>query len=184
MFDLATRPTKTGYAPFDLQLLTPLPASSHPWHSFSLASGQPTTYAEVLQTFALALEPTLQTAIVLSLFTDRRAGPDDVLPAGVSDRRGWVGAEFVGDRQPWGSHLWLLHHGKATEDKPARAKFACQEALAWMVDDGIASRVEVDALWVPGTNSERLAVRPKIWQGSNALPVYDVLWATSVRRGA
>lgn len=183
MFDLATRPPKTGYLPFDLQLLQPLPEADLPWHDFSSPSGQPATYVERLQTFALALEPTLQTAIILSLFTDRRAGRDDVLPRGVADRRGWVGESFVGNGRPWGSHLWLLTHGKATDDKPAKARFACEEALSWMLDDGVASRIVVEASWVPGTNSERLAVRPQIWQGQDSAPVYDVLWGTSVQRG-
>jgi phage gp46-like protein len=141
-------------------------------------------YVERLRVFSLQLEPTLQTAIILSLFTDRRAGADDVLPAGATDRRGWVGEAFVGTGEPWGSHLWLLQRGKATADKPAQAKFVCEEALAWMVATDLASRVTVTAEWVPGTNSERLAVRPQIWQGQDASPVYDVLWGTSVLRGA
>lgn len=183
MFDLATRPPKTGYLPFDLQLLQPLPAADMPWHDFASPNGQPASYVVRLQTFALGLEPTLQTAIVLSLFTDRRAGPDDVLPRGVADRRGWVGEAFVGNGKPWGSHLWLVTRGKSDKDKPARAKFACEEALSWMLDDGLASRIVVSAEWVTGTNSERLAVRPQIWQGQDSSPVYDVLWATSVQRG-
>lgn len=182
MFDLATRPTANGL-PFDLQLLQPLPAADLPWHDFAGPTGQPVTYYERLQTFALGLEPTLQTAIVLSLFTDRRAGPDDVLPRGVADRRGWVGEAFVGDGKPWGSHLWLLTLGKSAEDKPAKARFACEEALSWMIESEVASRIVVDAEWVAGTRGERLAIRPQIWQGADSAPVYDVLWATSVQRG-
>lgn len=184
MFDLATRPPKNGLLPFDLQLLQPLPAADLPWHDFASPSGQPAAYAERLRVYALGLEPTLQTAIILSLFTDRRADADDVLPRGAADRRGWVGEAFVGDGKPWGSHLWLLTRGKADEDKPARARFACQEALAWMLEAGVASRIEVDAEWVAGAVTERLAVRPQIWQGQESAPVYDVLWGTSVQRGA
>lgn len=183
MFDIATRTPTTGRTPFDLQLLTPLPASAYAWHDFATADGEPITYAEQLRTFALGLEPTLQTAIVLSLFTDRRAGPDDALPAGVTDRRGWVGEEFVGDGEPWGSLLWLLYTGKATADVLERARFAAQEALDWMVRDGVASRVVVTAEWVAAEGAERLAIRPQIYQGDDAAPVYDVLWGTSLRRG-
>jgi phage gp46-like protein len=183
MFDIATRPSPSGRLPFDWQLLTPLSDAAYPWTSFDAADGVPVVHAQVLKTYALRLEPTLQTAVALSLFTDRRADADDKLPQGATDRRGWAGEAFVGDGQPWGSHLWLLAYGKADEDKPARARFACTEALAWMVDSGLATKVTADAEWVAGTNSERLAVRPQIWQGSSALPVYDVLWATSVQRG-
>jgi phage gp46-like protein len=184
MFDIATRTPKTGSLPFDLQLLQPLPAADYPWHDFSQPSGRPVSYAERLQTFAIALEPTLQTAIILSLFTDRRAGADDVLPAGATDRRGWVGEAFVGDGKAWGSHLWLLYVGKSTADVLERARFAAQEALAWMVDAGVASRVVVTAEWVAGTNGERMAIRPQIYQGADAAPVYDVLWGVSLQRGA
>lgn len=89
----------------------------------------------------------------------------------------------MGDGKPWGSHLWLLTRGKSDKDKPARAKFACEEALSWMLGDGLASRIVVEAEWVTGTNSERLAVRVQIWQGQDSAPVYDVLWGTSVQRG-
>lgn len=183
MFDIATRPPKTGYVPFDLQLLAPLPEADYPWHDFSMPSGRPVSYVERLQTFAIALEPTLQTAIILSLFTDRRASADDVLPAGATDRRGWVGEAFVGDGKPWGSHLWLVRTGKATDDVLERARFAAQEALAWMVETGVATRVVVTAEWVAGTNAERMALRPQIYQGADAAPVYDVLWAVSLQRG-
>lgn len=183
MFDLATRTPQTGLVPFDLQLLPPLPAADYAWHDFSSPSGRPVSYVEQLQTYAIALEPTLQTAIILSLFTDRRAGPDDVLPAGVTDRRGWVGEAFVGDGNPWGSHLWLVRAGKATNDVLERARFAAQESLAWMVETGVATRVVVTAEWVAGTHSERMALRPQIYQGVDAAPVYDVLWAVSLQRG-
>lgn len=183
MFDIATRPHKTGHVPFDLQLLAPLPAADYRWHDFSSAAGAPVSFVERLQTYSVALEPTIQTAIILSLFTDRRATADDALPAGVSDRRGWVGEAFVGDGRPWGSHLWLVRAGKSTSDVLERARFAAQEALAWMVETGVATRVVVTAEWVAGTNSERMALRPQIYQGADVAPVYDVLWAVSLQRG-
>lgn len=50
----------------------------------------------------------LTRAVINSLFSWRRAAPDDVLPDGTS-RMGWWGdnyASATGDR--WGSRLWLL----------------------------------------------------------------------------
>lgn len=206
MFDLATRPqphasiTALVAVPFDLRLARPAPASSYPYTTLVTASATPEAGVEMLQTYAMALEGGLATAVILSLFTDRRAGPDDALPAGVTDRRGWVGDEFMpvadtsvgisAGSDAWGSLLWLLHHGKATVDVLERARFAAQEALAWLVRDGIASRVDVTVLWVPGTGGarggapDRLAIRPTIWQPAQVRPVYDVLWGTSVERWA
>jgi len=189
MFDVATRPqpSRTPSAalglPFDWRLTAPAPAANYPWTDYTGPTGVPQPYVDVLATYALELEDTLSTAVIISLFTDRRAGRDDVLPLNQTNRRGWVGDEFMGDgfdtrTDAWGSMLWLCYVTKLTADVLERARFAAQEALAWMVRDGIASRVDVTAEWV----GERLAVRPTIYQAGQAAPVYDVLWGTSLRR--
>ena len=69
----------------------------------------------------LVEDDTLATSIIISLFTDARARPSDILPNGDTDRRGWVGdalSETEGDRI--GSRLWLLRRAKETK-KPAAA---------------------------------------------------------------
>jgi phage gp46-like protein len=186
MLDIATRPSpSTGQAaiglPFDWQLVPPTQAVDHPWHACAVSTGVPEHYVDVLAVYAISLEDTLHTAITLSLFTDRRARDDEALPYGALDRRGWVGAEFLGDVTDWwGSAFWLLYVSKSDIDILERARFAAQEALAWLVSTGVASRVEVEALWVA---DDRLAIRPRIFQGSLASPVYDVLWGTTIRRG-
>ena len=94
----------------------------------------------------------LETAIIVSLFTDRRANPDDVLPDDATDRRGWWGdvapplvdgVPVDGDRI--GSRLWLLSREKQLNSVVARAKAYAEEALAWLTEDGIAERIEVIA---------------------------------------
>lgn len=95
-------------------------------------------------TLGLQSSDPLVRAVIVSLFTWRRAQPDDQLPA--SERMGWWGDSFppvAGDRI--GSRLWLLSRAKLLPDTVARAKEYAQEALQWLVDDGIATRVEVDA---------------------------------------
>lgn len=190
MYDIATRvlPATTAAdlvaVPFDWRLGAPLPPSGYPFEDF--AALPPTASLAVLATYCLELEDTLQTAIIISLFTDRRAGLDDVLPANQTERRGWVGEEFASANfdarpDPWGSSLWLDYIGKASADVLVHAKFAAEESLAWLVRDGIAARVSVTASWV-GERQDRLAVRPTIYQAGRASPVYDVLWGTSLRR--
>lgn len=96
----------------------------------------------------LASDDTIETAIILSLFTDRRAEPGDELPAGETDRRGWWGdavPEAEGDR--WGSRLWLLRREKQTQETLARAREYAREALSWLLDDGHATRLDVQATW-------------------------------------
>jgi phage gp46-like protein len=195
MLDLATRPqpARTAAAavfgvPFDLRLAEPLAPANYPWSDYGSPSGAPTQHVDVLATYALELEDTIQTAVILSLFTDRRAGADDKLPLNQTHRRGWVGEEFAADdfdarNDAWGSLLWLCYIGKATGDVLERARFAAWEALSWMVRNGLATRITVTAEWV-GERKDRLAIRPAIYQGEQARPVYDVLWGTSITKGS
>ncbi|MCU1276554.1 MAG: hypothetical protein JWM53_100 [bacterium] len=86
----------------------------------------------------------LQTAVVISLFTDRRADDTDVPPDGM--RRGWWGDTFPtvpGDKI--GSKLWLLAREKQLPAVVERARQYTKDALQWMVDDGIARAITVTA---------------------------------------
>lgn len=103
----------------------------------------------VLEGFDLSTEEGLKTAVIISLFSDRRAEADDVLPTGVTDRRGWWGdsfADFDGDQI--GSRLWLLLPSKRQSAQLERAVEFAQEALAWLVQDEVASTVSVTAEWM------------------------------------
>jgi len=94
----------------------------------------------------LAQDDGLVTSIVLSLFSDRRARADDIIPGGDSDRRGWWGdlvPPVEGDE--FGSRLWLLSREKTTPQTLNRAREYAQEALAWLVADGHAKAVTVEA---------------------------------------
>jgi phage gp46-like protein len=86
----------------------------------------------------------LRTAVLLSLFVDRRAEDDDPLPGSDDDRRGWWADEFSdveGDRI--GSRLWLLDRAKRTADVVPRTEELAREALAWMIEDRVAASVDV-----------------------------------------
>lgn len=94
----------------------------------------------------------LTTAVIISLFTDRAAQPGDVIPDGSNDPRGWWG-----DNQPdgntvlIGSRLWLISRAKQTQDTLQKAVTYAKEALQWMITDGVAVNVLVDAQWnAPG----------------------------------
>ena len=95
----------------------------------------------------LALEDGLATAVILSLFLDARARADDALPDGGTDRRGFW-ADTVApavERDRTGSRLWLLSREKTLPEVLRRAHDYAAEALRWLVEDGVASRVDVSA---------------------------------------
>ncbi|MCG5260374.1 phage tail protein [Cupriavidus gilardii] len=193
MIDILTTsavPTTSLGVPFDWSVVPAGRTSNAAWHDYSNPCSAAGHFAEALEIRALELDDSLCTAVILSLFCDRRAGPDVTLPLNQTDRRGWCGDEFVGTADSdaprdlvdqWGSHLWLCYITKANVDELERARFAAWEALQWMVRTGAASRVDVEAVWT-GPAEDRLAVRPQIWQADSARPVYDVLWATTLRR--
>lgn len=99
-----------------------------------------------LQSMLLQQDDGMDTAIILSLFTDRRAEADDIIPGGSDDKRGaWVDsfAEVEGDK--FGSRLWLLESAKLLPETVNRVREYCQEALQWLVQDGVAKAVNVSA---------------------------------------
>ncbi|MGE4406035.1 phage GP46 family protein [Pseudomonas sp.] len=100
----------------------------------------------------LSTDTGLATAVIISLFTDRRADAGDQIPDGTADRRGWWGdtyADEPGDRI--GSKLWLLGREKQLAVTARRAEAFAREALQWLIEDGVARRVGVVAEWsAPG----------------------------------
>ncbi|SAI74561.1 bacteriophage protein GP46 [Bordetella ansorpii] len=89
-------------------------------------------------------DDTLKTAVLLSLCTDRMAQEHEVGPG--EDRRGWWADAYAtppGDR--FGCRWWLLAREKQLPSVVQRARDYAQEALAWMVADGLASAVSVSA---------------------------------------
>ena len=87
----------------------------------------------------------LTTAVLISLFTDRRASPDDIGLDGTGDLRGW----WADDPQRLiGSRLWLLQRAKAPQPETLRrASDYCREALQWLVDDLVVDRFDVFCEW-------------------------------------
>lgn len=104
---------------------------------------------------SMATDDSLRTAVIASLFTDRRARADDSVPGDPADRRGWWGDAFpAADAVPAriGSRLWLLSREKQLPSVVARARDYAQEALSWLIERGIATRVNVQAeIAAPGT---------------------------------
>ncbi|AXK39614.1 phage GP46 family protein [Crenobacter cavernae] len=113
----------------------------------------------------------LESAVILSLFTDRRALDADPLPGQDGDKRGWWGDSFAD--APLGSRLWLLSREKVTAEVALRARDYAAEALAWMVGRGIALRVDVATEW---QDDGRLAIATAITQPDGSVTRYQHLW--------
>lgn len=95
---------------------------------------------------SLASGNDVETAVLLSLMTDRVAELGDVIPDN-GDRRGYWGD--TGQKYTIGSRLWLLDRAKGPRDTPRRAEDYAREALQWMLDDGAVAKFDISATWVP-----------------------------------
>lgn len=85
-----------------------------------------------------------ETAIPVSLFTDARA--PSALVSEPQNRRGWiVNLLTASTMRQLGSILWVLDQARVTRETLNTARLAAQDAFQWMVDDGIALSVFVDA---------------------------------------
>lgn len=103
-----------------------------------------------LDGYDLQRDDGLETAVTISLFSDRRATLEE-LPAELpqDDLRGYWGdvrTAVQGDKT--GSHLWLLAREKETAETLARARKYAREALQWMLDDRVSNRVDVAASYL------------------------------------
>ena len=106
--------------------------------------------ALVLSGFDLERDDGLETAVIISLFTDRRASNEQIpveLPQ--DDLRGyWGDISNATPSDQTGSLLWLLAREKQLPQVLSRAQQYCREALDWMVEDLVATSVEVTAQFV------------------------------------
>lgn len=106
----------------------------------------------VIENNDLKADDGLRTPIQISLFTNRRAEPGDVLPDGETNRQGWWAdaiAPVPGDKI--GSRLWLLARSKREPSVLDRAQTYAREALAWLLEDSICERVDVLAEFLDQT---------------------------------
>ena len=132
----------------------------------------------------LEREEGLQSAILISLYTDRRAQDDDILPDLNSlDRRGWWG-DLTTDitEDEIGSRLWLLERSKTTQAVLNSAKNYIEEALQWLIDDGVAAKIEVTVERQTNDELETLAFEVEIYKndGNIVIEKFNDLWNAQV----
>lgn len=131
----------------------------------------------------LVVDDGLETSVLISLFTDRRAEPGDVLPDGETDRRGWW-ADDPDDRI--GSRLWLLKRAKESQDTLDRALEYIKESLQWMLDGLVSDEINVTTSFVT-INRTRLMLFEVEIHRPELDPVtyrYNYNWASQEARRA
>ncbi|MBB4863358.1 phage gp46-like protein [Pseudomonas nitritireducens] len=127
---------------------------------------------------ALASGNDLATAVLISLFTDRRANDEDIPPDGSDDRRGWWGD--LDQPVPIGSRLWLLDRSKLVQDVANTARNYCLEALKWMLDDQVAASIQVATAIVSRSQLD-IIVTINRHDGAVVPLKYSWAWSTSTQ---
>lgn len=118
------------------------------WSVGSLGSPAPTiNYVTQSSTEFTYQYSSLQVAVEMSIFTDRRATTAEIqqFQSGIQERqtrRGFWGNTFKDYTQ--GSGLWLLEREKKTNETLSRAKVYCNDSLQWLVDGGVVESVETE----------------------------------------
>jgi phage gp46-like protein len=108
----------------------------------------------------------MRTAVLISLFTDRVANDDDAIPDGSDNRRGYWADAYAANGDKIGSRLWLLGREMQTNDTLTRAEEYADEALAWLLADGVASRIDNVASWL---SDGLLSIQTTIKRSDNSL---------------
>jgi phage gp46-like protein len=87
----------------------------------------------------------LETASLISLFSDKRVSFDE-LPQGQNERRGWW-ADLVSEPEDdeIGSKLWTIDREKTLESTAIKLESILADAFEWLLEDGLAASVSVDS---------------------------------------
>lgn len=129
----------------------------------------------------LARTDDLESAVIVSLFTDRRVGREE-LPTLETDRAGWWGDLFPElENDKIGSKLWLLMREKQDNATLARVVEYSKEALQWLIEDGVAESVEVAASY---PERERLSLSVAIQKPQGKVSFKYILnWKAEASKG-
>lgn len=89
------------------------------------------------------LKDSLTRAVIISLFSWRRADSSDDIDSDLS-KQGWWGDTYSTDRI--GSKIWQLLRQKITDEILTRAEDYSRTALQWLIDDGLVDQITVKAV--------------------------------------
>jgi len=125
----------------------------------------------------LSEDSELQTAVVISLFTDARAREDTPYVKADEDWRGWWADTALSNRRPIGSLLWTLARAPLTAQTMALAESYAEDALQWMIEDGVATAVSATTSRL---RRDALALRTTVTRPQNIAPRWSHVWEVPV----
>jgi len=120
----------------------------------------------------------LTRSVVISFFTWRRAEPDD----NADQPMGWWGDTWPAvQNDRYGSRLWLLQRSKLTNQLLPTVRGYIKECLQWMLDDDVASRIDID---VRRTGITELSCSVTLWRRDGPVTIsFSDLWSAITHGG-
>lgn len=119
----------------------------------------------------------LESAIIVSEFSDRRAYAEEVPDP--MKRRGWIGdtvSDVPGDRH--GSGLWLYEQSRGTRETVVSVRTEAQRALDWMIEERLivssAARIAND----PAKRTFTLVIETEMPDGGTSIRAFELSKAT------
>lgn len=115
----------------------------------------------------------LETAVLVSLWTEQTADPGDILPVTTNaDPRGWWGDAYNAPDQI-GSKLWQIFNRIRNQQTLNDAADFATKSLQWMIDDGVAAAVTVAPSFY---GSAGVALVITITQPTGAVTQFSYAW--------
>ena len=121
----------------------------------------------------LVADKGLETAVAISLFSERRVSDED-LPDLESNKRGWWGDIFPEqDQDQIGSRLWTIDRSKVLTETLRRSEELCKESLTWMQEDGIADEIKIESIY---NDDKNMITTIEITRPDEQTERFSVLW--------
>ncbi len=120
----------------------------------------------------------LETSMMISLFSNAPANTDELNrfnddQLNKAHNRGWFGSTYTAGIE-YGSKLWLLERERRNQETLNLARQYCKEALQWIINEGISSKIDVECSW----NADVLVINIEVHRefDENIIKQYSYVW--------
>lgn len=116
----------------------------------------------------------IDTAIDISLFTDKRADKSEIQASEL--RRGWIGNLFnaIIDYKI-GSKLWLIYQARNLQLTANKGVDFIKDSLKWLIEDGLVEDIKVSA----NRTIDNIEFNLRIIRKDNEIERIFILWENS-----
>lgn len=136
------------------------------------------TFDLVIEDGDLATSAGLESPLVVSLFTDRRAYSDEGVPDPLR-RRGWLGSTLLpAPDANFGSGLWFYEQARASREVAIGIRSEAESALQWMADENIVDTAVASVVADPAARAMRLIIDLTSPAGEVTRTAYTIAEAT------